>query len=115
MGKTRFGQHVCATLGGVYLSGITAQADGAFILAQADQPRVVVVDLARAHQSTFPWGLIEGVKNGCFSSSKYRSTTVMYTEPVHVLCLANFPPPLCDFSLDRLATYEVNNRTKDFQ
>lgn len=59
VGKTAFGKHVKSIFRTVYLRGVSSSANAAHLLSKTRDPDVVVIDLTRDDQSSFPWGIIE--------------------------------------------------------
>ena len=74
--------------------------------------RVVFFDLARASYDWLPLcALMEEIKNGEVFSGKYESCTKRF-QPPHVVVFANFGPPGCAFSHDRVDLRFLNIKHK---
>lgn len=62
--------------------------------------RVIFFDYARVQGDAIPYPVIEALKNGMFTSTKYESRTIRFN-PVHVVVFSNGQPDLNSLSLDR--------------
>lgn len=69
-------------------------------------PEIIILDIPRSNLNYVSYTGIEEIKNGCFSSSKYESDTVVMNCP-HVLCFANEGPRLDSMSVDRWNVHHI--------
>lgn len=69
---------------------------------------VVFFDWSRAHEDTFPYGVVESFKNGYFLSTKYESKCVTFRTP-HVVIFSNFDPDRTKLSNDRWDVHNINS------
>ena len=75
-------------------------------------PTVVVVDNSRSEPLTpTTYTAIESVKNKCFFSGKYESTTINMKKSPDVLVLSNYPPMVGILSLDRWKVFMIDDKT----
>lgn len=73
--------------------------------------KTCLFDFERSLEGHISWSGIEQVKNGCFFSGKYESTSVVFNKP-HVICFANHPPDLTKLSMDRWNIVEITAELK---
>lgn len=71
-----------------------------YLYANAGCPKYVFFDWSRAQEETFPYGVVENIKNGCITVSKYESRVVFFPTP-YIVVFSNFPPDQSKLSLDR--------------
>lgn len=64
------------------------------------EPRIVIMDVPRTIEGKIHMGTVEALKNGMMYSGKYEGGQCIFECP-HVICLANFLPPVEDLSMDR--------------
>lgn len=69
-------------------------------------PEVVIFDVPRTSLQYLSYTGIEEIKNGCFSSSKYESQTVLFPHP-HVIIFANEEPIRSNMSRDRWSVHHI--------
>ena len=69
---------------------------------------IVIFDYVRDAEGYVNYAVIEQLKNGILTSSKYESRTKIFATP-HVLVFANFAPDQSKFSRDRLSIIELNS------
>lgn len=74
---------------------------------------IAIFDFARTTSDHLPWELIEQLINGFVVSTKYMADTEK-SEPVRVICFANYPPPRDDkgnwpLSVDRYVCCLIEN------
>lgn len=67
--------------------------------------RTVFFDFAKSN-TIYPYAVMEQLKNGIFTNSKYVSRQVRFN-PVHVVVFANAPPDINEMSADRWATTQI--------
>lgn len=108
-GKSALCKHLVLQHGAMVLSG-TLKDLMYGIASMKEVPRVVIWDIPRAHENHCSWAGIEKVKDGLFFSSKYEGRMVCYNPP-HILCFANFEPPLEALSHDRWRIFEIFDST----
>lgn len=76
-------------------------ADMKYQLTETDpKPRIVIFDVPRSSFQYISYQGMEEIKNGCFASTKFKSTMVLYNPP-HVIVFANEPPDRERLSADR--------------
>lgn len=64
-----------------------------------------VFDFARCNElSWLPWGVIENLKNGWITTTKYNSKMMRFN-PVKVVVMMNEEPPKEKFSHDRIKCF----------
>ena len=107
-----------STFAAVYISRMTTNVVRYGAVKPSDMAlsykgeRVVFFDLARASYDWLPLcALMEEIKNGEIFSGKYESCTKRF-EPPHVVVFANFGPPGCAFSHDRIDIRFLNIKDK---
>lgn len=114
-GKSWFARWLATATNGVFLTS-GKKADLAYIWKRhVDNGgnTVAIFDFARTTQDHLPWELIEQLINGFVVSTKYMADTER-TEPVRVICFANYPPPRDDkgnwpLSVDRYVCCLIEN------
>lgn len=91
-----------------FVSG--ARKDMKFVIAEmvkgGTMPKIVLVDIPRVNKEHLSVAGIEEIKNGMFMSEKFESGFCRYNRP-WVLCLANCPPNVHNFSMDRFKVYKL--------
>lgn len=70
--------------------------------------RTVFFDYPRDKEGSFPYAVLENLKNRVFTSGKYDGTIVRFAA-VHVVVLCNFPPERTRMSADRWIVTDINN------
>lgn len=84
----------------IYLSSGN-HADIYYVLSQSIHTTSVVwFDYPRDKADTFPYSIVEQLKNCMFISTKYVSSVIRH-QPVHVVVTTNFAPEWCKLSNDR--------------
>jgi len=108
-GKTAFTKHVCSLSKERYFVVRAAKlADVAYLLAQCFPfPRCVIVDVSRCRSEFLQYGLLEELKDGCLTSTKYRPMRVEF-DPPHVIVFMNECPDMTKLSDDRYVIIELN-------
>lgn len=96
-GKTYFAENFDPTGSMIVNNG--SFADIAYTFIQRECTRVVYFDYGRELE-TFPYRMVEALKNSVISSSKYESRSVRF-EPVHVVIFTNTYVDLTKLSADR--------------
>ncbi len=102
VGKSSLCKHLCMKYDALILGGKTADAFygiASRLKADKDIP-VIVFDIPRSRGNDITYDAIEGIKNGCFYSSKYESGMCLFNPP-HVIVFSNFAPDLGTLSHDR--------------
>ncbi len=102
IGKSSLCKHLCMKydailVGGKFRDAYYAIADK---LKKNGDPDIVIFDIPRFSGNKVSYVAIEGIKNGCFFSSKYEAGMVLYNTP-HVIVFANQPPERSALSRDR--------------
>lgn len=103
-GKTYMARYLRQERGAFYCNG----GKGVDICYAYDCEPIVIFDYVRDAKEFVNYGVIEQIKNGILTSSKYESRTKIFATP-HVMVFANFPPELSKFSEDRLIVIELNS------
>lgn len=103
-GKTYLARYLRQEHGAFYCNG----GKGIDICYAYDCEPVVIFDYVRDAKEFVNYGVIEQIKNGILTSSKYESRTKIFATP-HVLIFANFAPDASKFSEDRLHVLELNS------
>lgn len=103
-GKTFLARHLVDAYGAFYSNG----GKGADICYAYDGEPVAVFDYVRDSKDFVNYGVIEQLKNGILTSSKYESRTKRFKVP-HVIVFANFMCEEGKFSADRLKVFELNS------
>jgi len=99
LGKSHFANHYQPTTSTVITGG--KHADIYYSLStKIHKCDVVFFDYARTLAETIPYSVMECLKNGRFTSSKYESRTLCFN-PVHVVVFSNNAPDLNAMSIDR--------------
>lgn len=104
-GKTYLARYLRQERGAFYCNG----GKGIDICYAYDCEPIVIFDYVRDAKEFVNYGVIEQIKNGILTSSKYESRTKIFATP-HVLVFANFAPELTKFSSDRLVVIELNSQ-----
>ena len=65
-----------------------------------DAFRMVILDIPRHNEAFINYGVLESLKDGIILSTKYEGGTFVFPVP-HVVVMANIPPDMSKFSLDR--------------
>lgn len=66
----------------------------------------VLLDYCRSEKSEINYEILEKMKNGFLTSTKYESKTKFFKSPL-VICFANFPPNVQTLSFDRWYIFEI--------
>ena len=67
----------------------------------------VVFDMARCNNPDYyPWNFMENLKNGWFTSTKYKGGLKMFNAP-KIIVFMNEEPPRCKLSSDRYEIYKI--------
>lgn len=103
-GKTYMAKYLRQERGAFYCNG----GKGVDICYAYENEPIVIFDYVRDHKEFVNYGVIEQLKNGILTSSKYESRTKFFATP-HVLVFANFPPEAQKFSEDRVILVELNS------
>lgn len=114
-GKSWFARWLTTAANACFLTS-GKKADLAYIWKRhidAGGNTVAIFDFARTTEDHLPWELIEQLLNGYVVSTKYQADTER-TEPVRVICFANYPPPRNDksvwpLSVDRYVCCLIEN------
>lgn len=71
--------------------------------------KYAVFDFARSNDlGWINWGVIENMKNGCLTTTKYDSKMMKF-DPIKVLVLMNEEPPRDKFSYDRYQMFYLRD------
>lgn len=103
-GKTYMARYLRQERGAFYCNG----GKGADICYAYDCEPIVIFDYVRDSKDYVNYGVIEQIKNGILTSSKYESRTKIFATP-HVMVFANFPPEQGKFSDDRVILIELDS------
>jgi hypothetical protein len=103
-GKTYLARYLRQEHGAFYCNG----GKGVDICYAYDCEPIVIFDYVRDAKDFVNYGVIEQLKNGILTSSKYESRTKIFATP-HVIVFANFAPDSSKFSVDRLHIVELNS------
>jgi len=106
-GKTYLARYLRQERGAFYCNG----GKGADICYAYDCENIVVFDYVRDAKDFVNYGVIEQIKNGILTSTKYESRTKIFAPP-HVIVMSNFMPETNKFSADRLIIIELNSEHK---
>ncbi len=82
-------------------------------LERKKQVRIVLFDLPRSQRNNVTYEAVEGIKNGLFYATKYKSGACCYNYP-HVIIFANVEPQFGEFSGDRWNVVQLD-RESDLQ
>lgn len=104
-GKTYLSRHLVDAHGAFYTNG----GKGADICFQYEYQKIVIFDYVRDSADFVNYGVIEQLKNGILTSSKYESCTKRFNHP-HVIVFANFQCAQGKFSRDRLKVIELDSK-----
>jgi len=74
--------------------------DIAYTFVQRELTKIVYFDYGRDGMDTFPYRMVEKLKDGCITSTKYECRTV-YFEPLHVVIFSNHSIDMNKLSVDR--------------
>lgn len=108
-GKSTLCKHLCMKHNAIIVGGSYKDAYYAIAtrLKQGNPPSVIVFDLPRCKGAEFlSYTAIEGIKNGCFFSTKYESGMCLMNPP-HILVFANVPPVKDQLSEDRWKIHHI--------
>ena len=102
IGKSCLVKHMCMKHNAIFLDGKASDAKyGIAMRKKADKPiDLIVFDIPRSKINDVTYDGIEGIKNGCFYSTKYECDMVLHNPP-HVFVFANAPPLIDMLSEDR--------------
>lgn len=98
-----------------YLAEHLQDAHGAFLATEGRSQdiayaykyeRIVIFDFARSQADAIPFGIMEQLKNGRMSSTKYRVKMKKFERP-HIIVFANFECAENRFSSDRIKLIEL--------
>ncbi len=90
-------KHDALVVGGKFRDAYYAVAT---LLKKGEEPYIIIFDIPRAQGDKMSYTAIEGIKNGCFFSSKYESGMCVFNVP-HIICFANCAPNMGGLSSDR--------------
>lgn len=105
VGKTSLAKHIAINHSKemLYLTGKSSDmkyAIAKFLEDDTHELRIVIMDFTRSSEDYISWQGIEEIKNGIFFTGKYEGGMLVFNSP-HVICLANFKPPINKLSKDR--------------
>lgn len=102
IGKTSLCKHLCLKHGALIVGG--KYRDAYYSIAERKAAKLpvdlIVFNIPRNQGNKVSYTSIEGIKDGMFNSTKYKSCMVVYNCP-HVIIFANSPPDLSMLSEDR--------------
>lgn len=111
MGKTQFARHIVIKHHAIMVGGSTKDifyAIQQYMELHGAAPEIVVVNVARNCQEKLAYEALEGLKDGVFFSTKFKSGMCVFNPP-HVLVCANFEPELFRLSADRWWVREIKD------
>lgn len=102
IGKSVFTKYLCALHGAQICAGKAAdmKCQIAELVEKDDPPRIIIMDIPRESMTYVSYPGIEEIKNGCFSSPKFKSRMCLMNCP-HVIIFANTMPDTWKMSEDR--------------
>lgn len=106
VGKSWLARYLVATKG-AFLSTGGKHTDTIYAYLQAEMPGWVIFDLARDQEERVPYTLMEHMKNGMLTNTKYMSQNMMFEIP-KLLVIANFEPVQEKLSEDRWDIHHIN-------
>lgn len=104
VGKTAMARHLIATKHAFYSVG----GKHADILYAYEGQTIAIFDFPRSAEEFVCYSVIETLKNGIATISKYESTTFLFPIP-HVIVFANFEPDRSKLSADRWKVHRIEN------
>lgn len=111
-GKTQLARYLCSSRNDVlYISGTGKDLEHAVarMVKKGKPPQIILFDIWFGAKP-FDYGTIEGIKDGLFFSSRYRSHTVIFDKP-HVFIFSNLKPELRNCSSeDRWIVYSIDEQ-----
>lgn len=102
-GKTTFSKHLVDNMQAFYSNG----GKHADITYAYNGEKIAIFDFVRSSEEFVCYSVIEAIKNGILTISKYESQTRIF-DPPHVICFANFFPDCTKLSEDRWNIVELN-------
>jgi hypothetical protein len=109
-GKSSLAKYLCMKHKAVIVSGAPGDMKYQIISTTKKQdgiaPKIIVMDVPRMQKQICYSGL-EQIKNGCFSSPKYKSAMFLMNPP-HVVVFANQLPNSTNMSADRFVVITVD-------
>lgn len=106
VGKSFFARWLHMTKGAFICTG-GKHADIIHAFVVSGTPKWFILDLSRDQEERVPYTVLEHLKNGVITSTKYYSETVYFT-PCKILCLSNYEPDKDKFSKGRWDIHHVN-------
>lgn len=104
-GKTAIAKHIRSTQSCFYSNG----GKHSDITYAYEGEKIVIFDFPRTSQEFVCYSVIETIKNGILTVSKYESRTLTFPVPqVHIF--ANFEPDKSKLSLDRWDVHHIINK-----
>ncbi len=102
VGKSSLCKHLCMKHNALILGGRTQDAYYGIAnrLKMAKDIPLIVFDIPRSKGNDITYEAIEGIKNGCFFSSKYESDMCLFNAP-HLIVFSNYAPDQSQLSSDR--------------
>lgn len=107
VGKTCFTKYLMYHYNAIILEG---KKNDILYVASLNESYLYIYDIERTLEGRVSYGAIEKIKNGCYMSGKYESSTVLRNNP-HIIVFANFPPDLNAVSLDRWIIKKIYGRS----
>nr|WGT79608.1 satellite replication initiator protein [Sophora alopecuroides yellow stunt alphasatellite 7b] len=84
------------------------KSENILYLYSRDPERNVVFDIPRCNKEMINYSVIEMIKNGVFSSTKYRPVDIRVVKKRHVVVMCNEMPDTTRISHDRIFLVECN-------
>jgi len=105
LGKSQLVKYLVKNHHGMLISG--KSADVKYQIATAEfPPDIILYDIPRNANGKVNYQVLEDIKNGLFSSTKYETKMIFIPSP-HVFCFANWKPNLEAMSIDRWNVIEL--------
>lgn len=105
-GKSTLAKYIMAEMSGHYLNGGKHQ-DLAHAFAKNKNAEYIIFDMARNTSTEFwPYNMMEQLKNGMITSTKYDSTTI-FTESKKIVVFSNEEPDKTKLTQDRYRVFKI--------
>ncbi len=110
IGKSALVKHLCLRYDAMVTGGRMADAHYAIAekVKKHQDPDIILFDIPRSEGRKCCYAAIEGIKNGCFFTSKYESGMCLFNTP-HIIIFANESPDRSKLSDDRWVVQQLDN------